>query len=93
MPVKKVWIVVSDSGLILLSGSKKSRQFYEPTEEFKASMRADVDDLMVMSDVGQEVARFELQVGRTHQPCRTEIWRSSRNLCSHLLEWQRTCRT
>ena len=39
MPVKKVWIV--------LSGSKKSRQFYEPTEEFKASMRADVDDLMV----------------------------------------------
>ena len=30
-----------------VTGSTKNRQFYEPTEEFKASMPADVDDLMV----------------------------------------------
>ena len=30
MDKKKVWIVVSDSGLVLLSGSKKNCQLYEP---------------------------------------------------------------
>ena len=43
MQTKKVWIVVSDSGLVLLSGSK-NRQFYEPVAEFKAAKPVDVDD-------------------------------------------------
>ena len=48
MEKKKVWIVVlSDSGLVLLSGSKKNRQFYEPIAEFKELKPADVDDITV----------------------------------------------
>ena len=44
---KRVWIVVSDSGMILLSGSKKNRQFYEPHAEFQMAKPADVDNLVV----------------------------------------------
>ena len=47
MEKKKVWIVVSDSGLVLLSGSKKNRQFYEPIAEFNELKPADVDDITV----------------------------------------------
>ncbi len=62
MPVKKVWIVVSDSGLVLWSGSQKNRRFYEPTEEFKASMPADVDDLMVCPMWGKRLHVFSYKL-------------------------------
>ena len=38
---------MSDSGLVLLSGSKKNRQFYEPLAEFNGLKPADVDDITV----------------------------------------------
>ena len=52
---KRVWIVVSDSGLILLSGSKRNRQFYECQDEFQKAKPADVDDLVVRPMWGKKL--------------------------------------
>ena len=61
---KKVWLIVSDSGLILLSGSKRNRQYYEPTAEFLAAKLVDVDDLVVRPMWGKKLFHLTYELDR-----------------------------
>ena len=61
---KKVWLIVSDSGLILLSGSKRNRQYYEPTAEFLEAKPVDVDDLVVRPMWGKKLFHLTYELDR-----------------------------
>ena len=61
---KKVWLIVSDSGLILLSGSKRNRQYYEPTAEFLEAKPVDVDDLVVRPMWGKKLFHLTHELDR-----------------------------
>ena len=70
---KRVWVVVSDSGMILLSGSKRNRQFYEPHAEFQQAKPADVDNLVVRPMWGKKLHHLYYELDAIVKQTKSEL--------------------
>ena len=70
---KRVWVVVSDSGMILLSGSKRNRQFYEPHAEFQQAKPADVDNLVVRPMWGKKLHHLFYELDAIVKQTKSEL--------------------
>ena len=70
---KRVWVVVSDSGMILLSGSKRNRQFYEPHVEFQQAKPADVDNLVVRPMWGKKLHHLFYELDGIVKKAKSEL--------------------